>query len=71
MPGQLDGKVALVTGGGRGIGRVTALAMAREGARVVIANRSVDQGEDVVRLITEAGGDATFVRTDVTHTNPD
>jgi NAD(P)-dependent dehydrogenase (short-subunit alcohol dehydrogenase family) len=68
MPKQLDGKVALITGGGRGIGRATALAMAREGARVVIANRSVDEGEDVVRLIVEAGGDAIFVRTDITRT---
>jgi NAD(P)-dependent dehydrogenase (short-subunit alcohol dehydrogenase family) len=65
MPGQLQDKVALVTGGSTGIGRATALAMAREGARVVIANRSVAGGEDTVRLITEAGGQATFIQTDV------
>jgi NAD(P)-dependent dehydrogenase (short-subunit alcohol dehydrogenase family) len=66
MAGQLQDKVALVTGGGRGIGRATALAMAREGARVVIANRSVAEGEETVCLITDAGGEATFVQTDVT-----
>jgi NAD(P)-dependent dehydrogenase (short-subunit alcohol dehydrogenase family) len=65
MPGQLQGKVALVTGGSTGIGRATALAMAREGARVVIANRSAAGGEETMRLITQAGGVATFIQTDV------
>jgi NAD(P)-dependent dehydrogenase (short-subunit alcohol dehydrogenase family) len=65
MAGQLTDKVALVTGGGRGIGRATALAFAREGAKVVVANRSVDEGEATVRLITDTGGAATFIRTDV------
>jgi NAD(P)-dependent dehydrogenase (short-subunit alcohol dehydrogenase family) len=65
MPGQLHGKVALVTGGSAGIGRSTALAFAREGARVVIANRSIAGGEETVRMITETGGEAAFIQTDV------
>lgn len=65
MAGMLQDQVALVTGGSTGIGRTTALAFAREGASVVIANRSVDGGEETVRLIAEQGGDAMFVRTDV------
>jgi NAD(P)-dependent dehydrogenase (short-subunit alcohol dehydrogenase family) len=62
----MEGKVALVTGGSSGIGRATALAFANEGARVVIANRTQDTGERVVREIVEAGGKAIWVKTDVT-----
>ena len=65
MSKRLHGKVALVTGGSAGIGRATALAMAREGATVVIANRSVAGGEESVGLIHAAGGVATFIQTDV------
>jgi NAD(P)-dependent dehydrogenase (short-subunit alcohol dehydrogenase family) len=62
---EFEGKVALVTGGGSGIGRATALAFAREGAQVVIGNRNVQRGEKTVRLIRDAGGTASFRRTDV------
>ncbi len=62
---EFDGKVALVTGGGSGIGRATALAFAREGARVVIGDRNVQRGDETVRMIRDAGGTASFRRTDV------
>src|SRR2546423_7519587 len=62
---EFDGKVALVTGGGSGIGRATALAFAREGAQVVIGNRNLQRGEETVSMIRDAGRKATFRRTDV------
>jgi NAD(P)-dependent dehydrogenase (short-subunit alcohol dehydrogenase family) len=62
---EFEGKVALVTGGGSGIGRATALAFARDGARVVIGNRNVQRGEETVSMIRTAGGTASFRRTDV------
>ena len=62
---EFEGKVALVTGGGSGIGRATALAFAREGAQVVFGNRNVERGEETVSMIREAGGTASFQRTDV------
>jgi NAD(P)-dependent dehydrogenase (short-subunit alcohol dehydrogenase family) len=67
MPGTLDGKVALVTGGASGIGRATALAFAREGAKLVIADMNEEGGQQTVHTITENGGDATFVRVDVSN----
>lgn len=66
MPGTLEGKVALVTGGSSGIGRAAALAFARAGAKVVIGNRRLAEGEETVRLVWDAGGEATLVKTDVT-----
>ncbi len=65
MAGPLDGKVALVTGAGSGIGRATALAFARDGAKVVAADIVVEGGEETASLIREAGGEATFVKADV------
>jgi NAD(P)-dependent dehydrogenase (short-subunit alcohol dehydrogenase family) len=62
---EFEGKTALVTGGGSGIGRATALAFARQGAQVVIGNRNVRRGEETVAMIRKAGGTASFKRTDV------
>jgi NAD(P)-dependent dehydrogenase (short-subunit alcohol dehydrogenase family) len=61
----LKDKVGIVTGGGTGIGRATALAMAKAGAVVLIGNRDAAKGEEVVSLIRQAGGQAMFHKTDV------
>ena len=66
MPETLNGKVALVTGSASGIGRATALTFAREGAKLVIADMNEDGGQQTAHMITENGGEATFVRVDVT-----
>jgi len=65
MDGSLDGKVALVTGGGRGIGRATARALALRGAHVFVAARTAQQIEAVAKEITEQGGTATSLQLDV------
>ncbi len=65
MSGIVAGKVALVTGSGSGIGRASALKFAQEGAKVVVSDINVEGGDETVRLIRETGGDATFVRCDV------
>lgn len=63
---DLAGRAALVTGGGSGIGRATALLLARRGARVAIGNRRADRGEETVRQIRAEGGEAVFFACDVT-----
>lgn len=63
---QLNGQVALVTGAGSGIGRAIALAFAREGAQVGVADIAKEGVEETVRLIADAGGEALALRMDVT-----
>lgn len=62
----MDGRVALVTGGGTGIGRAAAIAFAGEGAHVVVADVADEAAAETVALITAAGGDAIAVHADVT-----
>ncbi len=66
MAGRMQGKVVLVTGAGSGIGRASALAFAREGAKVVVSDIDAAGGEETVRLARAAGGEAAFIRADVT-----
>ena len=63
--GALEGNVAVVTGAAMGIGRASAEVFAREGARVVVADIDIDGGHETVARIEAAGGEASFIRTDV------
>jgi NAD(P)-dependent dehydrogenase (short-subunit alcohol dehydrogenase family) len=66
MPGLLDGKSALITGGGGGIGRATAIAMAHEGARVAVADYAAETAAETVAMVNAAGGQAITLTGDVT-----
>ena len=63
--GKLEGRAAIVTGAASGIGRVTAMLLAEEGAAVVVADRDEEHGQDTVREILRRGGTAFFMRTNV------
>jgi len=65
MTGRLRNKVGLITGAGSGIGRASALAFAGEGAKVVVVDTIAESGEETVTMIRRAGGEASFIKTDV------
>src|ERR1043166_9018227 len=65
MANRLKDKVAIVTGGAHGIGRATAILFAEEGAKVIIADPSVEVGEECAAYLRNHGGEAIFVRTDI------
>lgn len=69
MEQQFKQKVVMITGGGSGIGRAAALAFAREGARVAVADITEDGGKETVRLVESEGGTARFFKVDVTRSD--
>jgi NAD(P)-dependent dehydrogenase (short-subunit alcohol dehydrogenase family) len=64
---KMSQKVAIVTGSSSGIGRTTAIAIAKVGIKVVIAARRDKEGEETLRLVKKTGGDGMFVNTDVSN----
>jgi len=63
--GRLDNKVAIITGAGMGMGQAGAIMFAKEGAKVVVVDWNTEAGEETVKMIREAGGEAIFVKADV------
>ncbi len=66
---RLEGKVALITGAGSGIGRAIALRFTQEGARVVVVDWKPEEGQETVRMVQSGGGEALFVEADVSQEN--
>ncbi len=66
--GRLNGKVAVITGGGSGMGREASILFATEGAKVVIVDWVAEGGQETLRMVKEAGGEAIFVKADVSKT---
>jgi NAD(P)-dependent dehydrogenase (short-subunit alcohol dehydrogenase family) len=69
MAKQLEGKITLVTGGGSGIGRASALFLAREGAKIIVADIEVENGEETADLIKKAGGHGDYIKLDVSQSD--
>ena len=67
MVGLLEGKSALITGGGGGIGRAAALAFAREGANVAVADLMAEAAQETVGMVNRAGGQAMSLTGDITN----
>lgn len=65
MSDLFKNKICLITGGGTGVGRATAIKFAQEGAHVVIANRRLDKGEEVLNTLKGMGKEASFIQTDI------
>jgi meso-butanediol dehydrogenase/(S,S)-butanediol dehydrogenase/diacetyl reductase len=66
MPGRLNGKVAIITGAARGIGKTAAILFADEGAKIVVVDLDERGGQQVVASICNAGGEALFIKADLT-----
>jgi len=66
MAGVLEGKVAFITGGTSGIGRATAIAFAKAGAKVAFTGRRIKEGDETAALIRDIQGDSLFIRSDIT-----
>jgi len=66
MPGRLDGKVIIITGAASGMGRAASILFAKEGAKVIAADIDETQGKKTVEMARSNGGNATFVKCDVT-----
>ena len=65
---RLKDKVAIITGGSRGIGKACAIRFASEGAKVVVASRGLEQAENVVQMIRDNGGEAIAISVDISFT---